>query len=168
MIRAEIIKIEASNDFLDCVSFGGPVMKSGDPIEQGKQLKYASLVANTIMLSNVADLSHVLSDMASIATRSRQSWSPQPAPTTADTFCASDSTRSTWSTCQTHSTHSRSPSSRTCDCCVHVSRTYPKHVRLVLRIAGSWAPARWRPRRRRSRSAISWSEREASSRDSPA
>jgi hypothetical protein len=29
-----------------------------------KQLKYASLVANTIMLSNVADMTTVLSDMA--------------------------------------------------------------------------------------------------------
>ena len=64
VIRAETTKIEAYNDFLDWVSFGGPVVKSGDPVEQEKQLKYASLVANTIMLSNVADLSQVLSDMA--------------------------------------------------------------------------------------------------------
>jgi len=64
VIRTETTKIEAYNDFLDWVSFGGPVIKSGDPVEQEKQLKYASLVANTIMLSNVADLSQVLSDMA--------------------------------------------------------------------------------------------------------
>jgi len=64
VIRAETTKIEAYNDFLDWVSFGGPVIKSGDPVEQEKQLKYASLVANTIMLSNVADLSDVLSSMA--------------------------------------------------------------------------------------------------------
>jgi len=63
-IRAETTKIEAFNDFLDWVSFGGPIVKSGDPIEQEKQLKYASLVANTIMLSNVADLTGVLSSMA--------------------------------------------------------------------------------------------------------
>lgn len=62
-IRAETTKIEAFNDFLDWVSFGGPVVKSGDPVEQEKQLKYASLVANTIMLSNVADLTGVLSSM---------------------------------------------------------------------------------------------------------
>ena len=55
-IRAETTKIEGYNDFLDWVSFGGPVIKSGDPVEQEKQLKYASLVANAIMLSNVADL----------------------------------------------------------------------------------------------------------------
>jgi Tn3 transposase DDE domain len=51
-IRAETTKIEAFNDFLDWVSFGGPVIKSGDPVEQEKQLKYASLVANAVMLSN--------------------------------------------------------------------------------------------------------------------
>ena len=63
-IRAETTKIEAFNDFLDWVSFGGPVIKSGDPVEQEKQLKYASLVGNAIMLSNVADMTGVLSSMA--------------------------------------------------------------------------------------------------------
>ena len=42
----------------------GSTIKPGDPVEQEKQLKYASLVANTIMLSNVADMTTVLSDMA--------------------------------------------------------------------------------------------------------
>lgn len=46
------------------VPAGGPVIKSGDPVEQEKQLKYASPVANTIMLSNVTDLTSVLSSMA--------------------------------------------------------------------------------------------------------
>ena len=64
IIRAETTKIEAHNDFLDWVSFGGPVIKSGDPVEQEKQLKYASLIANAIMLSNVADLTTVLTGMA--------------------------------------------------------------------------------------------------------
>ena len=64
VIRAETTKIEAYNDFLDWVCFGGPMVKSGDPVEQEKQLKYASLVANTVMLSNVADLTDVLSAMA--------------------------------------------------------------------------------------------------------
>jgi TnpA family transposase len=63
-IRAETTKIEAFNDFLDWITFGGPVIKSGDPVEQEKQLKYATLVANAIMLSNVADLTDVLSSMA--------------------------------------------------------------------------------------------------------
>jgi hypothetical protein len=45
------------------ISFGGPVVKSGDPVEQEKQLKYASLVANTIMLSNVADMTGILASM---------------------------------------------------------------------------------------------------------
>jgi TnpA family transposase len=64
VIRAETTKIEAYNDFLDWVCFGGPVVRSGDPVEQEKQLKYASLVANAVMLSNVADLTDVLTAMA--------------------------------------------------------------------------------------------------------
>lgn len=63
-IRAETTKIESYNDFLDWITFGGPVIKSGDLVEQEKQLKYARLVANTIMLSNVADLTEVLSSVA--------------------------------------------------------------------------------------------------------
>ena len=63
-IRAETTKIEAYNDFLDWIAFGGPVIKSGDPVEQEKQLKYASLVANAIMLSNVADMTEALAAMA--------------------------------------------------------------------------------------------------------
>jgi hypothetical protein len=55
---------EAANRILDWVCFGGPVVKSGDPVEQEKQLKYASLVANAVMLSNVADLTEVIADMA--------------------------------------------------------------------------------------------------------
>jgi len=63
-IRAETTKIESFNDFLDWITFGGPVIKSGDPVEQEKQLKYASLVANAIMLSNVVNLTEALSSMA--------------------------------------------------------------------------------------------------------
>jgi TnpA family transposase len=62
-IRAETTKIESYNDFLDWIGFGGPVLKSGDPVEQLKQVKYMDLVANAVMLHNVADLTDVLSDM---------------------------------------------------------------------------------------------------------
>jgi hypothetical protein len=34
VIRAETAKIETYNEFLDWVCFGGPVVKSGDPVEQ--------------------------------------------------------------------------------------------------------------------------------------
>jgi hypothetical protein len=40
------------------------VIKSGDPVEQEKQLKYAGLVANAIMLSNIADMTEALASMA--------------------------------------------------------------------------------------------------------
>jgi TnpA family transposase len=62
-IQAQTTKVEAFNDFLDWVTFGGPIIKSGDPVEQEKQIKYASLVANTVMLSNVSDLTSVLTTM---------------------------------------------------------------------------------------------------------
>jgi TnpA family transposase len=62
-IRAETTKIESYNDFLDWISFGGPVIKSGDPVEQAKRLKYMNLTANSIMLQNVADLTDVLNAM---------------------------------------------------------------------------------------------------------
>ena len=55
-IRAETTKVESYNDFLDWIGFGGPVLKSDDPVEQAKQVKYMDLVANVIMLHNVHDL----------------------------------------------------------------------------------------------------------------
>ena len=56
--------MESYNDFLDWIGFGSPVLKSGDPVEQTKQIKYMDLVANTIMLHNVSDLTDVLTGMA--------------------------------------------------------------------------------------------------------
>ncbi len=63
-IRAETTKVESYNDFLDWIGFGGPILKSGDPIEETKQVKYMDLVANTIMLHNVSDLTDVLTSMS--------------------------------------------------------------------------------------------------------
>ncbi len=63
-IRAETTKVESYNDFLDWVSFGGQIIKSGDPVEQTKQIKYTNLVANSIMLHNVVDITDVLAKMA--------------------------------------------------------------------------------------------------------
>lgn len=63
-IRAEMTKIEAYNDFTDWIAFGGPKLKSGDPVEQEKRIKYRDVVANAVMLSNVADLTKVLHALA--------------------------------------------------------------------------------------------------------
>lgn len=63
-IRSETTKIESYNDFLDWIGFGGPVLKSADPVEQVKQVKYMDLVASAIMLHNVAELTELLSEMA--------------------------------------------------------------------------------------------------------
>jgi TnpA family transposase len=62
-IRAETTKVESHNDFRDWIGFGGPVLKSDDPVEQAKQVKYMDLVANVIMLHNVHDLTGILADM---------------------------------------------------------------------------------------------------------
>ena len=62
-IRAETTRIEACNAFLDWIGFDGSVIKSGGPVEQNKQIKYMNLVANAIMLHNVADLTDILENL---------------------------------------------------------------------------------------------------------
>ena len=62
-IRAQTTKIESYNAFLDWIGFGGSVIKSGDPVEQNKQIKYMIPVANAIMLHNVADLTDILENL---------------------------------------------------------------------------------------------------------
>jgi len=63
-IRAEITKIESFHDFMDWIAFGGTVIKSGDPVEQSKRMKYLDVIANAIMLQNVVDLTETLIDMS--------------------------------------------------------------------------------------------------------
>lgn len=63
-IRTETTKVESYNDFQDWITFGGQIIKSGDPAELAKQIKYANLVANAIMLHNVIDLTQALIGMA--------------------------------------------------------------------------------------------------------
>ena len=128
-IRAETTKIEAFNDFLDWVSFGGPVIKSGDPVEQEKQLKYASLVANAIMLSNVADMTPGLAVHGRRrAPRHTRPGRPASAPTCASTSAASGNTPSTWTTCRRRSIRNRCRSRPPCDNFLHVSSTYPNNA----------------------------------------
>ena len=62
-IHAATTKIESYNAFSDWLSFGGDVIRSGDPVEQEKRVKYRDLVANAVMLRNVADLTDVLADL---------------------------------------------------------------------------------------------------------
>jgi TnpA family transposase len=62
-IRAETTKVEAYHQFTDWIAFGGPVVRSADPVEQEKRIKYRDLVANVIMLQNVVDMTNVLHDL---------------------------------------------------------------------------------------------------------
>jgi len=62
-IRAETTKVEADHPFTDWMAFGGPVLRSADPVEQEKRIKYRDLVANVVMLQNVVDMTNVLHDL---------------------------------------------------------------------------------------------------------
>jgi TnpA family transposase len=62
-IRAETTKVEAYHQFTDWIAFGGPVLRSADPVEQEKRIKYRDLVANVVMLQNVVDMTNVLHDV---------------------------------------------------------------------------------------------------------
>ena len=59
-IRAETTKVESYHHFTDWMAFGGPVLRSGDPVEQEKRIKYRDLVANAMMLHNVVDMTNGL------------------------------------------------------------------------------------------------------------
>lgn len=50
------------------------MLKSGDPVEPVKQVKYMDLVANAIMLHNVADLTDVLNGMAAEGWSLTKEW----------------------------------------------------------------------------------------------
>jgi len=62
-IRAETTKVESYHAFTDWLAFGGPVLRSGDPVEQEKRMKYRDLVANAVMLHNVVDMTNALHDL---------------------------------------------------------------------------------------------------------
>ena len=57
---AETTKVESYHQFTDWIVFGGPVLRSGDPVEQEKRIKYRDLVANAVMLHNAVDMTAVL------------------------------------------------------------------------------------------------------------
>jgi TnpA family transposase len=62
-IRAETTKVESYNNFTDWIAFGGPAIRSGDPVEQEKRIKYRDLVASAVMLHNVVDMTNALHDL---------------------------------------------------------------------------------------------------------
>jgi hypothetical protein len=106
-IRAETTKIEGYSDFLDWVSFGGPVIKRGDPVEQEKQLKYASLVANAIMLPTSQTWRRRLRPWLKTASPLPRIWSRASAPICPSISIALASTSSTWANCEAPSIPSR-------------------------------------------------------------
>ncbi len=124
-IRAETTKVESFNDFLDWISFGGTIIKSGDPVEQEKQLKYASLVANAIMLNNVVDLTDVLSSMLR-AILLHQNLSLISVLIYANIFAASANMTLIWMIYLNLFLRHRCPSRKSYDYFLHVSSTDPR------------------------------------------
>lgn len=62
-INAATTKVESFNNFSDWISFGGRKLRTNDPVEMKKRVKYADLIANIVMLHNVIDLTRVLNEM---------------------------------------------------------------------------------------------------------
>jgi TnpA family transposase len=64
-VQAATTKIEAYNLFSQWIFFGGEsLIKSRDPIEYEKRIKYKDLIANAIMLHNVVDMTNTLHGMS--------------------------------------------------------------------------------------------------------
>ncbi|MFK7979257.1 MAG: Tn3 family transposase, partial [Saprospiraceae bacterium] len=62
-IRATSNKVESFHFFHDWITFGGFIITTGDPVEQHKRNKYIDLVANAIMLHNVADMTKIIDEL---------------------------------------------------------------------------------------------------------
>ena len=62
-IRAETAKIVSYNSILEWIGFGDTDIRSDDPVEQNKQIKYINLVANAIMLHNVMDMTDIIENL---------------------------------------------------------------------------------------------------------
>ena len=63
-VQAATSKIESYNNFSQWIMFGGDgILKSRDPVENEKIIKYKDLIANAIMLQNVVDMTDVLHEM---------------------------------------------------------------------------------------------------------
>jgi TnpA family transposase len=68
-IRAETTKVESYHQFTDWIAFGGPVLRTGDPVEQEKRIKYRDLVANAIMLGFQTLAAHCLDERGRVSKR---------------------------------------------------------------------------------------------------
>jgi TnpA family transposase len=57
-------KVEAYHNFSRWIFFGGDgLIPSRDPVEYEKRIKYKDLIANAVMLHNVVDMTHVLTQL---------------------------------------------------------------------------------------------------------
>jgi hypothetical protein len=62
-IRAATTQVESYPQCTAWMAFGGPVLRSGAPVEQEKRIKYRDLVAKAVRLHNVVDMTNVLCEL---------------------------------------------------------------------------------------------------------
>lgn len=63
-ITNETNKVESYNGFIDKIRFGDEgVIKSNNPIEQEKRIKYSELVANAVILQNAVDITNAINQL---------------------------------------------------------------------------------------------------------
>jgi TnpA family transposase len=55
-ITATTNKVENYHEFTSWISFGGDTLPTNDPVEQEKRVKYNDLIANSVILKNVIDM----------------------------------------------------------------------------------------------------------------
>lgn len=64
-IQRETNKVEGYNGFTKWLHFGGyGIIAENDPEAQDKHIKYLDLLANAVLLQNVADMSAILPELA--------------------------------------------------------------------------------------------------------
>lgn len=74
-------QIEAYNYFSQWITFGSEgILRFRDPVENEKIIKYKDLIANAIMLQNVADMTNILHEMTgeglNVSTEAVSTFSP--------------------------------------------------------------------------------------------
>jgi TnpA family transposase len=64
MITAMANKVESYHNFSEYFRFGSMgMLRTNDPVEQEKMMKYNNIIANAVMLQNVVDITNIINEM---------------------------------------------------------------------------------------------------------
>ncbi len=105
-ITAATNKVESYNGFSHCLAFGNNgILASNDPVEQEKQIKLNTLLANLVIFHNAIDIMDVVRKLAAeawlITAEQLGAMSPYLAATSAD---SGPTPPTTWAATPRHST----------------------------------------------------------------